>query len=364
MKKLVFVALVFSMLACNNKKSGYNISVNLEGATGTIVLEQREGNSWAIKDSATIVNGTAVLRNEVVFPEMFYLSVLGSQAKTVVFVENTKMTVTGKADSITSAKVEGSKTHDEFNSVSKQINSISEKYMAMYQDAQKEKAAGNNEKADELMAQVEELYNSTGAIQEEFVKNNPSSYATPVFLQQISYEKDVEELDILLSGLDPRLDSVSTIMTLKKRIAQLKTVAVGQIAPDFTQNDAEGNPVRFSDIYSQNEYTLLDFWASWCGPCRQENPNVVAVFNDYKGKGFGVFGVSLDRDKAAWLKAIDDDQLTWAHVSDLAYWSNAAAQLYAVNSIPSSLIVDKTGKIIAKNKREKELRETISELLD
>jgi thiol-disulfide isomerase/thioredoxin len=109
---------------------------------------------------------------------------------------------------------------------------------------------------------------------------------------------------------------------------------------------------------------LLDFWAAWCGPCRQENPNIVAVYNDYKDKGFSVFGVSLDRDRDAWLKAIDDDKLTWPHVSDLAYWNNSAAQLYAVNSIPSSLIVDKTGKIIAKNKRDEALREAVSELLD
>jgi peroxiredoxin len=151
---------------------------------------------------------------------------------------------------------------------------------------------------------------------------------------------------------------------LKERIEKLKTVAVGQVAPDFTMNDSDGNPVKFSDIYKQNEYTLLDFWAAWCGPCRQENPNIVAVYNDYKDKGFSVFGVSLDRDRDAWLKAIDDDNLTWPHVSDLAYWNNSAAQLYAVNSIPSSLIVDKNGKIIAKNKRDEELRETVSELLD
>ncbi|NQU87519.1 MAG: TlpA family protein disulfide reductase [Mariniphaga sp.] len=144
----------------------------------------------------------------------------------------------------------------------------------------------------------------------------------------------------------------------------MKTVAVGMTAPDFTQNDTEGNPLSFSDVYSANEYTLVDFWAAWCGPCRAENPNVVAVYNDYSEKGFTVFGVSLDQTKEDWLQAIEDDGLTWQHVSDLAYWNNAAAKLYAVNTIPSSLIVDKQGKIIAKNLRGEDLRAKISELLD
>jgi peroxiredoxin len=150
---------------------------------------------------------------------------------------------------------------------------------------------------------------------------------------------------------------------LKDRVAKLKLVAIGQIAPDFTMTDTAGNPIKLSDIYSKNKYTLIDFWASWCGPCRRENPNVVAVFNDYKAKGFGVFGVSLDSDKAKWEKAIADDKLTWTHVSDLKKWKNEAAALYSVNSIPANLLVDKTGKIIGRNLREEKLREKIVELL-
>ncbi len=362
-KVLIFIAAV-AFFACSQQEKGFEITVNLEGAEGQILLEKRGASEWIPIDTADIVDGAAVLKGEVVTPEDHYLSVLGQRAKTILFVENTEMTVSGTAENMEQITVTGSKTHDEYNEVNSRIQEIGEEYMALYQQAREAAAAGNEEQAAQLMQQVEAMYENTNTMQADFVRNNPGSFAAPYFLSRVQYGMEVDELDNLVNALDPKLKEVPSIVALTERIEKLKTVAVGQIAPDFTMNDQDGNPVKFSDIYKKNEYTLLDFWAAWCGPCRQENPNIVAVYNDYKDKGFSVFGVSLDRDRDAWLKAIDDDKLTWPHVSDLAYWNNSAAQLYAVNSIPSSLIVDKTGKIIAKNKRDEELRETVSELLD
>jgi peroxiredoxin len=364
MKKVLFFIAAVALFACSRQEKGFEITVNLEGAEGQILLEKRGASQWIPVDTADILDGTAVLKGEVVVPEDHYLSVMGQRAKTILFVENTEMTVSGNAENLEQITVTGSKTHDEYNQVNNRIQEIGEEYMALYQQARESAAAGNEEQATQLMQQVEVLYESTNTMQADFVRNNPGSYAAPYFLSRVQYGMEVEELDKLVSALDPKLNEVPSIVALKERIEKLKTVAVGQIAPDFTMNDPDGNPVKFSEIYKKNEYTLLDFWAAWCGPCRQENPNIVAVYNDYKDKGFSVFGVSLDRDRDAWLKAIDDDKLTWDHVSDLAYWNNEAAQLYAVNSIPSSLIVDKNGRIVAKNKRGEELRETISELLD
>ncbi len=363
MRKLIILAALLAVFACSRKQEGYEIKVNLEGAEGSVLLERRGETGWIPVDTAEITNGTAVLQGEVNHPEDHYLSVLGERPKTILFVENAQMEVEGKVNSLEKVTVTGSKTHDEYSSVNEQIQQIGEEYMALYQEAREAAAAGDTAKAQQMMEQVEELYNSTNSIQQDFVRNNPGSYAVPYFLSRVQYGLETETLDELLSALNPELDSVATIVALKDRVEKLKTVSIGKTAPDFIMDDPGGNPIRFSDVYAQHEYTLLDFWAAWCGPCRAENPNIVAVYNDYKDKGFGVFGVSLDRDREAWLKAIEDDRLTWTHVSDLSYWNNAAAQMYVVNSIPSSLIVDRNGKIVAKNKRDEELRETVADLL-
>ena len=360
MKKILFFIVAVALFACT-QQTGFKINVSLEGAEGNIVLEQRASGEWVGIDTAEVVDGIAVLEGEVPVPGVYYISLEGQRAKAMIFVENTSITMTGKADSIYNAEIAGSATHDEYKVVSDKISEISKQYMALYQESRTAGAAGDTAKANALMKEVETLYESTNTLQADFVKENPASYVTPYFLSRIKHGKDVEELEALVNGLDPKLAEVPTIVDLKKEIAKLKTVAVGQIAPDFTQNDVDGNPVKLSEIYSKNELTLIDFWASWCGPCRQENPHVVATYQEYKDKGFSVFGVSLDRDKDAWVKAIADDNLTWDHVSDLAYSNNAAAKLYAISSVPSSLLVDKNGKIVAKNKRGDELTKTVGE---
>lgn len=362
MKNLVLIGLLLGFFSCTQTPS-YKISVKLAGAEGNAYLAKRVKGEWVKLDSAALANGEYQFKGAVKNPEVYYLSVGSKKQRLPFFIENSAISIAGSADSLLSAKVSGSATQNEYQAIQEKLDELDEQGTTLYNQSKEAGKNGDTNQSDSLSVLADAVFSKIDEQQKDFIKANPASFVSPFLLGRIYYEMEADELEGFLSGLDAKLDSVSTVVTLKDRVAKLKTVAVGQIAPDFTMNDTNGNPVKFSDIYSKNEYTLIDFWASWCGPCRRENPNVVAAAEHYKTKGFGVFGVSLDTDKAKWEKAIADDQLTWPHVSDLKGWKNEAAASYCVNSIPANLLVDKTGKIVGRNLREGNLHQTLSGLM-
>lgn len=362
MKNFILIALLLGVAACTSNPS-YVVKVKLTGADGKVYLSQRQNGKLVKLDSTQLVNGEGVLKGSVKIPEAYYLEVASIHDNFLLFVENSIIAVEGIADSLQKAKVTGSKVQDEFSEFQTKLNVAEKRIDDIFKDADKAKESGKIAEADSLRNLGQKAVTDFFDIQKSYVKANPSSFISPYILGQVYYGMEADEIDQYLNGFDEKLDSVKIVKTLKARVIKLKKVAVGQVAPDFTMATVDGTPVKLSDLYSKNRYTLIDFWASWCGPCRGENPNVVAVYNDYKTKGLGILGVSLDAKKEDWQKAIADDKLAWIQVSDLKGWQNEAAVLYAVNSIPSNLLVDKTGKIIAKNLREEKLKETISGLL-
>lgn len=362
MRNLLLFTLLGTFFACTQTPS-YKVNVKMASADGKAYLSKRVNGDWIKLDSALLESGEGEFKGVVSNPEICYLSVSNSKQKLPFFIENSAISITGSVDSLTFAKVNGSAVHDEFQNLQNELDELDKEGTDLFNRSKELEKAGDKVKADSIMVLAENVFTSIDDRQKEYIKAHPASWVSPYLLSRIYYDMDSEVLNDFLTVLDPKLDSVPSVITLKERVNKLKMVAVGQQAPDFTMNDENGNPVKLSEVYAQNEYTLVDFWASWCGPCRRENPNVVAIYNDYKSKGLGVFGVSLDNDKAKWLKAVADDQLAWQHVSDLKGWKNEAAAIYSVTSIPANLLIDRNGKIVGRNMYEEKLREAIAGVL-
>jgi peroxiredoxin len=368
MKKLLYLLIIAAlMFSCKTKvkEPYYVIKGKIVGADSiTFILQKRVSGKFVRLDSAVEVKGEFKIKGgSIIYPDKVYLSSKDKEESLVFYLENSDIIITGHIDSLENAKVTGSKTHDEFMAYQDLLKPFNERINKIYEDYEAATKAGDKAKVAEIEKNIAEINAERITFDKEFIKNHPASFIAPSILSSLSYELEADEIDTLINGLDTTVANAPKIKDLKARVVVMKTVAIGQKAPDFILNDVNDKPLPLSSKISKSKLLLIDFWASWCGPCRQENPNVVKIYKEYNKKGFDVFGVSLDENKEDWVKAIADDKLTWTQVSDLQYWNNAAAKLYAVRTIPANFLLDKTGTIIARNLRGDALKNKVKEVL-
>jgi len=363
MKNFINLILTALLIASCSTEPHYVINGKIEGADSvTFLLQKRDGSNLVNLDSVLARQGSFKMTGTVKYPEMVLLVAENTRMRTSFYIENSKITITGKLDSLFNASITGSKTQDEYENFVDSNRVLSQRYTTIYNEYQTASQNGDTARVSELEKEADNIQKEMTELQKNFVKNNPASYVSPSILRSLSYDMDGSELESYINALDTAVANTPIVKDLKERAEKMKAVAVGQKAPDFTLDDPDGNPVS---LYSKegSKLLLIDFWAAWCGPCRRENPNVVKVYNEFHKKGFDIFGVSLDQSKDDWVKAIADDKLEWTQVSDLQYWNNAAAKLYAVNSIPANFLLDENGTILARNLRGEDLYTRVKEVL-
>ncbi|MCB2221331.1 MAG: AhpC/TSA family protein [Bacteroidetes bacterium] len=367
MKNLLLFIIGFAMLAaCSNQpedKTLMTLNGTIDGDyNGMAYLYKRANGDWIKLDSALVENNAFVLTGHLEFPEMYYVSIDGENKFAGFFAEPSEITFKTTVDDFRNAEITGSTAQVEYNEYNEKMQLFNDMYSDLNRQYKEAKEAGDEEK----MSELDKEFESVDVQMKQFILDNALSNNKSVVaayaVSRNSYYFDENDLEPVVENFDPSIRESTYVKSLEDRVAVLKSVAIGQPAIDFTMDNMEGEPVTLSSLYGK--YLLVDFWASWCGPCRRENPNVVAAYQEYKDKGFDILGVSFDRSKDKWMEAVKTDNLIWHHVSDLKYWGNKAGKLYGINSIPSNILLNPDGTIIAKNLRGEDLHNKLEELLD
>lgn len=358
MKRFLSIFLLIPFALCAQKK--FVISGNLQGLPEGSAVSLSNANSPDDTLAKSIVkNGVFALQGNIEEPNLYQLNLDGVQKKSILFIGNDDVSVSGDVSTIQDLTVKGSKVHEDFEEFKKTFHPLFQELTSMGQRISKLPSVT---KDDSVMGAYRNQLNKIKKEVDNFVTTHQNSPVAPfVVVVTSEVEQDLAALERRYQLLGKNAQNGFYGKIVKKQIDDNKAGALGSEAIDFTQTDTEGKMVSLSSF--RGKYVLVDFWASWCRPCREENPNVVKAYHKFKDKNFTVLGVSLDNNRQPWLKAIKNDNLDWTQVSDLKGWNNEAAASYKVQAIPQNFLIDPSGKIIAKNLRGEDLESRLCQLL-
>jgi peroxiredoxin len=371
MKKIITIVLLSSPVMVMAQGGKYTIKGKVGALSAPAKVYLRYSNDGVmVSDSVVPQNGLFRFEGRVENPVRGSLSVNHTGSGRVVdglsfYLEKGTIEV-GSTDSVKNAVIRGSKLNEDnqrlqaaLKAVNDQSRDLNASYASLSAEQRKDETvmAGINKRSEQINQERK-------AALKMFIAENPQSVISVDALNTYGgFAPEYDDVAPLFQSLTEKVRNSKAGMDYAAKLEKVKLTAVGAVAPLFTQNDVNGQPVSLASF--RGKYLLIDFWASWCGPCRAENPNVVKAFEKYKDQNFTILGVSLDQPNARekWLKAIADDHLDWTQVSDLAYWKNAVAVQYGINAIPQNFLLDKEGKIIAKNIRGEALQKTLEKYL-
>ncbi|MCK5537824.1 MAG: redoxin domain-containing protein [Bacteroidales bacterium] len=371
MRRFAFLAIVaFLFTQCNKnevKPQGnpeFVVSGNFTGTTDSLVfLQDYVDGEWIVLDSTPIVEGLFEFRGEFESPKVLYIALKGGKRKYLnFFTDNASISITAHADSLKNAAIIGSKVNDEYAVYQDSISKFEVRSQELYQQYLAAQENQDPAQIKKIEAEYEIIYEKQQDFSQNYVWNNNASYISPyIVIRSLSHSLEYSELDSFLQHFDASISNSIYFQQIEDRVRVLKSVAIGMEAPEIELADTAGlSSIKLSDY--RGKYVLIDFWASWCRPCRKDNPGNLALYKEFKDKGFEIFGVAFDQTKEDWVEAIAQDGITWPQVSDLKYWNCAAGKTYGVRSIPHTVLIDPQGIIIAKNIRGEELRTKVESL--
>lgn len=362
MKKvfLALIAVVLCLSSCNNSNQ-FKVTLNLDNADQqTVYLYKDVDGEQVCIDSAVFAGKQAVLKAENDDPQTAYIIRFEPTDKCgnyPFFTENQNTTITGDKEAPQDWTVKGCATMNAFNAYRQELKTMEESIMAMFDESQKAYLEGDTAKSAELYAQVETAMEEYQDFRFEYIKNHADNYLFQFILLQDAEDFGYEKVKEVAENLTT--ESIYS-KRINEYLAKQANVEVGAHFIDFTLKTAAGEEVNLEQVIKSNRVVLVDFWASWCRPCRGENPFVKAAYEKYHAAGLEIIGVSVDADEAAWLKAVADDDMTWIQVRDV---DNAASIDYMVKYIPSNFLFDANGVMIAKGLRGEELEAKLAEVL-